>query len=142
MRGTGLRILKDMEKSDKIFLMFMAFTILLAVAGWAILRYALTDYQFPAYWYIPAYFTLFYFVSFGLFIKPSVDAKKFTNKFMGFIVAKLLTSLLLLLVLLFAYRSDAINICVTFLLYYFVLMVPELLYNLFLRKQILGNTNK
>lgn len=119
----------------------MAFTILLAVAGWAFLQYVMPDYAFSAYWYIPAYFTLFYFVSFGVFMKPAPNAKKFTNKFLTFIVIKQLTSLSLLLVLLFAYREEVVKICVAFLIYYFVLIIPETLYNLYLKKYTTGESH-
>lgn len=123
-----------MKKSDKIFILFMAFTILLAVAGWAFLQYVMPDYVFSAYWYIPAYFTLFYFITFGVFMKPASNAKKFTNKFLSFVVIKQLTSLSLLLVLLFAYRAEVVNICAVFLIYYFILIIPETLYNIYLKK--------
>lgn len=123
-----------MKKTDKIFSAFMIFTILFAIAGWALTHFAFPEFAFSAYWYIPAYFTLFYFVSYGILMKPTACTKDFIGNFMIFIVAKLLTSLTLLIVLLYNYSNEVVNICVTFLIYYFVLIVPEIYYNIILKK--------
>ncbi|MBR2302111.1 MAG: hypothetical protein IKA41_09230 [Bacteroidaceae bacterium] len=123
-----------MNKRQKYIFATMAFLLLMAFAGKMLLVYIFPQYNFSLYWVVPLFFICLYGTTFTIVLKHTSN---FLQSFMAFKTIKLIASLFTMLISAFAFRSQAANLLVTFLIYYLVMMIPETLYSAFVRKMVM-----
>ena len=112
--------------------------LVLAVVIVAILS-ALQYFVFPQYCtasmcVIPLFFLVVYSVAFTLVLVPGIPMKAFLSRFSAYKTAKLLLSMAAMLLSAFFFRDDAKQLLIAFLVYYLLLMFPETLYAMYMRK--------
>ena len=112
--------------------------LVLAVVIVAILS-ALQYFVFPQYCtasmcIIPLFFLVVYSVAFTLVLVPGIPMKAFLSRFSAYKTAKLLLSMAVMLLSAFVFRDDAKQLLIAFLVYYLLMMLPETLYAMYMRK--------
>ena len=112
--------------------------LVLAVVIVAILS-ALQYFVFPQYCtasmcIIPLFFLVVYSVAFTLVLVPGIPMKAFLSRFSAYKTAKLLLSMAAMLLSAFVFRDDAKQLLIAFLVYYLLMMLPETLYAMYMRK--------
>ena len=112
--------------------------LVLAVVIVAILA-ALQYVVFPQYCtasmcFIPLFFLVLYFVAFSFVLVRGIPMKAFLNRLSVYKTVKLLLSMAVMLLSAFLFRDDAKQLLVTFLVYYLLMMLPETLYAMYMRK--------
>ena len=112
--------------------------LVLAVVIVAILS-ALQYFVFPQYCtasmcVIPLFFLVVYSVAFTLVLVPGIPMKAFLSRFSAYKTAKLLLSMAVMLLSAFVFRDDAKQLLIAFLVYYLLMMLPETLYAMYMRK--------
>ncbi len=119
-----------------IFIVYISL-LLLAMGGKAILHAMLPQYDYPLYWAVAALFFVLYGVAYIVLSPQAVTTKKFYERFLVFKTLKLIMSLAAMLILVFIFREQAHNLLITFLIYYLVMMIPETLYSVYVKKHVI-----
>lgn len=83
---------------------------------------------------IPLFFLVLYFVAFKFVLVPGIPMKVFLNRLSVYKTVKLLLSMAVMLLSAFLFRGDARQLLVAFLVYYLIMMLPETLYAMYMRK--------
>lgn len=123
-----------MSKTLTIYIAFFALLLLFAVAGKILLMYLFPLHDCSAYWYIPSFFVGFYAVTFAVVLGSKSGLRKFAGKYLAFKAVKLLVTLVFMLLMIFLFREDAKVVLLSFLAFYLLMMIPETLVVLYIKK--------
>ena len=124
-----------MSKTLKVYIALLSIVLFLSVCGKLLIRCFWQEYDCNEYWIVPSFFAGFYFVAFASLFGKSVDARKFITGYLAFKGVKLLTVLFTMLVTAFLFRDEAEVLLVAFPVFYLLMMVPETMYVMYIKKQ-------
>lgn len=123
-----------MGKQTNISQRLLIFTVVI-VAILAALQYVVfPQYCTASMCIIPLFFLVLYFVAFTFVLVPGIPMKAFLNRLSVYKTVKLLLSMAVMLLSAFVFRDDAKQLLVAFLVYYLLMMLPETLYAMYMRK--------
>lgn len=116
--------------SQKLFLM------VLIVAGALVLVHYLVFPQYitPAMWIVPAYYVLLYFVAFTFVLVSDLSMRLLLQRLMVFKTVKLLVTMAAMLLSVYIFSDEAKSLLIAFLVYYLLMMIPETLYTIYMKK--------
>ncbi len=123
------------------FRMIFAITatmLLILVAAEAFLCCFFPTYMFKGHLAVPLFFWLFY-VSVAFLVKKGMNDVQMLRFFIGVKAVKMFVSLVFVTVLAFVYREQLLAIVFNFLLYYLLLLIPETICCVSLKKHIKNN---
>lgn len=123
-----------MSKTLMMLSLFFLLLLILAAVGKMVLMGLFPLYDCSAYWFVPSFFVGFYTVTFAVLLGSSVKRRKFAEKYLAFKAVKLLITLAFMLVMLFVFRENAKVILLMFLAFYLLMMIPETLLVLYIKK--------
>ncbi len=113
---------------------FTAYVCLLALADSLLVGTFLPQFDSVARFAVPLYFWLLY-ATVVLLLKKGLDSDTVAKYFMFFKGAKMLLTMIVMLVAAFIFRDSAKEIIVTFFVYYVALLLPESIYVARMRKK-------
>lgn len=116
--------------SQKLFL------LVLIVAGALVLVHYLVfpQYVTPAMWIVPAYYVLLYFVAFTFVLVSDLSMRLLLQRLMVFKTVKLLVTMAAMLLSVYLFSDEAKSLLIAFLVYYLLMMIPETLYTIYMKK--------
>lgn len=116
--------------SQKLFL------LVLIVAGALVLVHYLVfpQYVTPAMWIVPAYYVLLYFVAFTFVLVSDLSMRLLLQRLMVFKTVKLLVTMAAMLLSVYIFSDEAKSLLIAFLVYYLLMMIPETLYTIYMKK--------
>lgn len=116
--------------SQKLFL------LVLIVAGALVLVHYLVFSQYitPAMWIVPAYYVLLYFVAFTFVLVSDLSMRLLLQRLMVFKTVKLLVTMAAMLLSVYIFSDEAKSLLIAFLVYYLLMMIPETLYTIYMKK--------
>lgn len=116
--------------SQKLFL------LVLIVAGALVLMHYLVFPQYitPAMWIVPAYYVLLYFVAFTFVLVSDLSMRLLLQRLMVFKTVKLLVTMAAMLLSVYIFSDEAKSLLIAFLVYYLLMMIPETLYTIYMKK--------
>lgn len=116
--------------SQKLFL------LVLIVAGALVLVHYLVFPQYitPAMWIVPAYYVLLYFVAFTFVLVSDLSMRLLLQRLMVFKTVKLLVTMAAMLLSVYIFSDEAKSLLIAFLVYYLLMMIPETLYTIYMKK--------
>ena len=117
----------------KTFLYFTVFMIALFLLGEFIVGQFFPEYTSVARYIIPAFYWVLY-SAFILAVKLPSGGADMAKYFMAFKGGKLFLSLMMLVVLGFAFREQAVGVIINFLVYSTLLLIAETATMLYLKK--------
>lgn len=117
----------------KIMLYFTAMMIALFLMGEFIIGQFFPGYTSVVRYIIPAFYWVLY-SAFILVVKLPLDGADMAKYFMAFKGGKLFLSLVMLAVLGFAFRDQAVGVIINFLVYSTLLLIAETAAMLYLKK--------
>lgn len=94
------------------------------------------QYTFKGHLIVPLYFWLFYLIS-SFFVHLPMTAVEYTKFLIGFKAVKMFVSMLFITVLAFLMRDIVVAIVFNFIVYYLLLLVPECIYSMYLKKYLI-----
>lgn len=125
----------SMINKKKTILLFTLLMLLLTAAGEAMVAYLFPTYASRVYLGVPLYFWVFYTVS--IYALPErLDLKLLAKNLVKLKSLKMIVSLFVLLGMALMFRSHAKGMILYFLVFYILLIVPESLYTMHIRKNI------
>lgn len=116
--------------SQKLFL------LVLIVAGALVLVHYLVFPQYitPVMWIVPAYYVLLYFVAFTFVLVSDLSMRLLLQRLMVFKTVKLLVTMAAMLLSVYIFSDEAKSLLIAFLVYYLLMMIPETLYTIYMKK--------
>ncbi len=120
-------------KKPVIIFCFTLMMLLLVFLGEAIISVAFPGYTAKAHLAIPVYFWLIYSVAI-ITVKQNPTTKEFATFFMAAKAVKIVLSLMVLTVMAFVFRSQAKGVILNFLVYYSLMMIPENIFSLYMKR--------
>ncbi|MBR6648670.1 MAG: hypothetical protein IKL29_04755 [Bacteroidaceae bacterium] len=116
--------------SQKLFL------LVLIVAGALVLVHYLVFPQYitSAMWIVPAYYVLLYFVAFTFVLVSDLSMRLLLQRLMVFKTVKLLVTMAAMLLSVYIFSDEAKSLLIAFLVYYLLMMIPETLYTIYMKK--------
>lgn len=121
---------KQMNISQRLMVLVVVIVAILAALQYIVFP----QYCTASMCIIPLFFLVLYFVSFTYFLVPGITMKVFLSRFSVYKTAKLLLSMAVMLMSAFVFRSDAKQLLIAFFAYYLLLMLPEIFYAMYMRK--------
>ena len=121
---------KQMNISQRLLLLAAVIVAMLA----AVQYFVFPQYCTLSMCIIPLFFLVLYFVAFKFVLVPGIPMKVFLNRLSVYKTVKLLLSMAVMLLSAFLFRGDARQLLVAFLVYYLIMMLPETLYAMYMRK--------
>lgn len=118
----------------KILLCFTAMMIVLFLLGEVLAGLFFPEYTSAARYIIPVFYWVLY-SAFILVVKLPLDGADMAKYFMAFKSGKMFLSLMMLAVLGFAFRDQAVGVIINFLVYSTLLLITETAAMLYLKKQ-------
>lgn len=122
-------------KKSRIIVVLSLTVVILLVASEIVIANFFAEFDTPVRFVAPVYFWLLYSGAVML-LKSSSCAGKFTKCFMAFKSIKMLLSLMVALILAFAVRDQAAGIVISFFAYYIIMLVPESISVIHLKKYV------
>ena len=126
-----------MIDKKKTMMLFTCLLVLMMLAGEAIMMLFFPSCTSKGYLVIPGYFWLLYMVA--IYLVPSdMDGKAIAKYMMVFKGAKMIVSLFVLLALSMLLRPQALSVISHYVVYYTLLMIPESMYLMSMKKRVLN----
>lgn len=116
--------------SQKIFLLVLAIaTILICVQN-----FVLPQYNTVSMYIVPCFFVALYFVAFIFVLNSNLTMQLFVRRFIVFKTVKSMLTLAAMLISAYVCRDEAKQLLVSFLAYYLLMLLPETLYAVYMKK--------
>ena len=90
---------------------------------------------FSGSWLVPLYYWLFYVVA-SCMVTPSMSGAEFTRFILGLKGAKIFISMMYAVAVAFFMRDSVVALVLNLILYYLLLLVPECVYCMHMKKHI------
>lgn len=119
----------------KISLAVTAILFLMTLVGEVFIVMLFPQYTFKGHLLIPLYFWLFY-LSAAFVVHQPMSAVEYTKYLIGLKAVKMFVSMLFITVLAFFMREYVVAIVFNFIVYYLLLLIPECIYSISLKKRI------
>ena len=123
-----------MSKQINISQRLLVLTVAIVVILVALQYFVFPQYSTMSMWIIPAFFLVLYSVAFTCVLVPQLSMKAFLSRFSIYKTVKLLLTMAAMLSSAFIFKNDTKQLLIAFLLYYLLLMFPETLYAMYMRK--------
>ena len=129
-----MRIKRQMGKQMNISQRLLVLAVVIVAILSALQYFVFPQYCTASMCIIPLFFLVVYSVAFTLVLVPGIPMKAFLSRFSAYKTAKLLLSMAAMLLSAFVFRDDAKQLLIAFLVYYLLMMLPETLYAMYMRK--------
>ncbi|MBR2637529.1 MAG: hypothetical protein IKD40_01620 [Bacteroidaceae bacterium] len=117
-----------------VSLVAISAVLLISLLGSIMFIYLFPQYGCKEHWIVPTLFILFYFITFYFVLPPDIGSKQAIKNMMLFRLMKLMLLPLSIIIAAFVFRESAKELLVAFLAYYLLMIIPETLYILYLKK--------
>lgn len=116
--------------SQKLFLLVLIVADALVLVHYLVFPQYIT----PAMWIVPAYYVLLYFVAFTFVLVSDLSMRLLLQRLMVFKTVKLLVTMAAMLLSVYIFSDEAKSLLIAFLVYYLLMMIPETLYTIYMKK--------
>lgn len=124
-----------MSRFLKTSIVITAIIFLLVLVGEVLMAAVFPQYVFKGHLFVPLYLWLFYLLA-AFFVHRPMSAVEFTKMLIGVKAVKMFVSMLFITVLAFFMREHVVAIVFNFIVYYLLLLVPECIYCIYVKKDI------
>ncbi|MBQ8543251.1 MAG: hypothetical protein IJ436_07250 [Bacteroidaceae bacterium] len=124
-----------MSRFLKILMVVTSIIFFMVVIGELFISNCFPQYTFKGHLAIPLYFWLLYLLA-AMFVQAPMTAVEYTKFLIGFKALKMFVSMVFITALAFFMREQVVAIVFNFIIYYLLLLVPECLYSIYIKKHI------
>lgn len=124
-----------MKGFAKIVVALSAIMLFMTFVGEVVMHLFFSQYMFKGHLFIPLYFWFFYLLA-AYFAHRPMSNMEFTRFLLGFKALKMFVSMVFVTLLAFFLRDEVVAIILNFAVYYLLLLVPECIYSIYLKKNI------